>query len=490
MSSEADVRIAKEEKPANALACVGLEDVPVVVRGEAMEGCFNAAWLQSQGGGDATAGPLACECPAAFLQLSGQVIPEAIGWGPGGLLAADGSDALSHLPEDQRPAPCLIACDVGKKASAVVPVHAGVRCALLLPFSADSSKVKGVDWIVVRGADRAAAEKFWAELGAVDAEGVPQFLKFEQIYENQPPFPLFLATQKAGDVLVLPPHALALCSAKLYALVCWERLPISLLHRAIPAEMPPPPRTHLGAPALRAGGRSCLAAFCALRDLVAPQLRRPGEASLSGSARFDLKQLVAAIERAQRAELRHGVLDEERVEKARLADPAVCACESCGRELFLFAFKEGGSGAFSCPYCAEAAHGAEALAAPSATAVVMRTAPVRALPRLLSGAAEVLAKASADAAAQEAADIEAIQQMQTAQDGEGVGDEVYDPAAAAEAGAMALDEMSYEPSYETSAARADPRAAAAPDPRAAAAADPRGGGDPRAMGGMGAGQVG
>lgn len=130
--AEADVRIAKEEQPAKALATVGQEDMPVVVRGEATESCFNAAWLESQGCGDATAGPLACACPKPFVQLSTQVVPGEIGWGTAGMLAPDGSDALSHLPEDARPMPCLIACDTPKKSAALVPVHAAVRCALLV----------------------------------------------------------------------------------------------------------------------------------------------------------------------------------------------------------------------------------------------------------------------------------------------------------------------------------------------------------------------
>lgn len=130
--AEADVRIAKEEKPAQALGTVGAEDVPVVVRGEATECCFNSAWLESQGCGDATAGPLACVCPRPFLVLSNQVVPGPIGWGAAGMLSPDGGDALSHLPEDARPAPCLIACDTAKKSAALVPVHAAVRCALLV----------------------------------------------------------------------------------------------------------------------------------------------------------------------------------------------------------------------------------------------------------------------------------------------------------------------------------------------------------------------
>jgi hypothetical protein len=138
-SLEADVRIAKEERPSKALAAVGQEDVPVVVRGESSEGVFNAAWLQSQGCGDATAGPLACGCPMPFLQMSQQVVPEPVGWGVGGMMAPDGGDALSHLPEDSRPLPCLVACDVAKKTSAVVPVHAAIRCALLVRGSRAAS---------------------------------------------------------------------------------------------------------------------------------------------------------------------------------------------------------------------------------------------------------------------------------------------------------------------------------------------------------------
>lgn len=272
-----------------------------------------------------------------------------------------------------------------------------------------------MDWIVVRGADRAAAEAFWTRLGACDSEGVPGFLKFDQIYDHSPPFPIFLATQKPGDLLVLPPHALALCSAKLFALICWERLPISAaLHRALPLEMPRPPRTHLGAPARRAGARSCLAAFCALRDIVAPRMRAGADGSLSASERFDLKQLVAAVERAQRSEARYGLSAET---KAKLADPSDCACARCGRELFLFCFKEAASGAVSCSACAAAAHGADALATPPGGLALLRTAPVGALARLLSVAHELLAKASEAAALLEAEEVQAIQRLQEQQGG-------------------------------------------------------------------------
>lgn len=281
-------------------------------------------------------------------------------------------------------------------APSVRPLHAQ------LPFSADASKVKSVDWIVVRGRDRAAAEAFWRRLDAIDPAGVLSFLKFDQIYDHSPSFPLFLATQKPGDVLVLPPHSLALCSSKLFALVCWERLPIWLLDAAIPPQMPRPPNTHLGKPATLAGVHSCLAAFCALRDLVAPRLRgleegaaKGRDVQLTAAEHDELRALVAAVERAREAEARGGAQPDS---KTKLADPPAGLCERCGRELFLFFYRQSSSGAYLCPACAHdtptgALAGSEA---PGGAAVAMRSAPVGALPRLLSSAHVLLDQGAAE----------------------------------------------------------------------------------------------